>query len=62
LSEAINAYLAGDTSAGKASLRDLVNATIGFEGFAAEINKPGKSLHRILAPHGNPGTENFSAS
>jgi hypothetical protein len=60
--EAINAYLAGDTGPGKAILRDLVNATIGFEGFAAEINKPGKSLHRILAPHGNPGTENFSAS
>ena len=28
--EAINAYLAGDTEAGKAILRDLVNATIGF--------------------------------
>jgi len=57
--EAINAYLAGDTGAGKAILRDLVNATIGFEGFAAEINKPSKSLHRMLAPHGNPSTENF---
>ena len=57
--EAINAYLAGDTEAGKAILRDLVNATIGFEGFAAEINKPSKTLHRMLAPHGNPSTENF---
>src|SRR5688572_5056312 len=28
--EAINAYLAGDTATGKAILRDLVNATIGF--------------------------------
>lgn len=36
-----------------------MNATIGFEGLAAEINKPGKSLHRMLAPHGNPSTENF---
>jgi len=26
--EAINAYLAGDTAVGKAVLRDLVNATI----------------------------------
>ena len=43
----------------KAILRDLVNATIGFEGLAAEINKPSKSLHRMLAPHGNPSTENF---
>ena len=57
--EAINAYLAGDTLTGKAILRDLVNATIGFEGLAAEIKKPSKSLHRMLAPHGNPNTENF---
>ena len=28
--EAINAYLAGDTRTGKAMLRDLVNATVGF--------------------------------
>jgi DNA-binding phage protein len=58
-SEAINAYLAGDTGTGKALLRDLVNATVGFEGLAAEIRKPSKSLHRMLAPRGNPNTENF---
>ena len=57
--EAINAYLAGDTATGKAILRDLVNATIGFESLAAEIRKPSKSLHRMLAPRGNPNTENF---
>jgi len=57
--EAINAYLAGDTATGKAILRDLVNATVGFEELAAEINKPSKSLHRMLAPRGNPSTENF---
>ncbi len=57
--EAINAYLSGDTTAGKSVLRDLVNATIGFEGLAAEVNKPSKSLHRMLAPHGNPNIENF---
>lgn len=57
--EAINAYLAGDTTTGKAILRDLVNATVGFEGLAEAINKPSKSLHRMLAPHGNPSTENF---
>src|SRR5687768_3873659 len=58
-SEALNAYLAGDIETGKSILRDLVNATIGFEGLAAEIRKPSKSLHRMLAPHGNPNTENF---
>ncbi len=57
--EAINAYLAGDTLTGKSMLRDLVNATIGFEGLAAEVNRPSKSLHRMLAPRGNPNTENF---
>ena len=57
--EAINAYLTGDTATGKAILRDLVNATVGFKGLAAEIKKPSKSLHRMLAPRGNPSTENF---
>ena len=57
--EALDAYLAGDVAAGKAALRDLVNATIGFERLAVEVKKPSKSLHRMLAPHGNPSTENF---
>lgn len=57
--EALNAYLAGDTRTGKAMLRDLVNATIGFEGLAEEVNKPSKSLHRMLGEHGNPSSENF---
>jgi len=57
--EAINAYLGGDTAVGKAILRDLVNATLGFEELAAEIKKPSKSLHRMLSQRGNPSTENF---
>jgi DNA-binding phage protein len=57
--EAINAYLGGDLLTGKTILRDLVNATVGFEELAAELDKPSKSLHRMLAPHGNPSTENF---
>ena len=57
--ESINAYLAGDTAEGKAILRDLVNATVGFERLAAAIKKSSKSLHRMLAPRGNPSTENF---
>ena len=59
LAEAVNVCLAGDTRTGKAVLRDLVNATVGFEGLAAQVNKPSKSLHRMLAPHGNPSAENF---
>ena len=57
--EAINAYLGGETKSGKAILRDLVNATVGFEELASTLNKPSKSLHRMLAPHGNPSTESF---
>ena len=57
--EAMDAYLAGDIAAGKAVLRDLVNATIGFERLAADVKKPSKSLHRMLAPRGNPSSENF---
>ncbi|TLY35544.1 MAG: transcriptional regulator [Nitrospirae bacterium] len=57
--EAINAYLGGDLTTGKAILRDLVNATVGFEELATELDKPSKSLHRMLAPRGNPNTENF---
>ena len=59
LTGAINACLTGDTEKGKALLRDLVNATIGFERLAAATKKPSKSLHRMLSPQGNPSTENF---
>ncbi len=57
--EAMNAYLEGETQTGKAILRDLVNATIGFEELATLLRKSSKSLHRMLAPRGNPNTENF---
>jgi DNA-binding phage protein len=57
--ESIKAFLEGDTSVGKALLRDLVNSTIGFEGLADELHKPSKSLHRMLAPAGNPTMENL---
>ena len=59
LTEAVDAYLGGDAAEGKAILRDLVNSTIGFEGLAAEIGTPSKSLHRMLSPRGNPSTDNF---
>ena len=59
--EALNACLAGDTQKGKKVLRNLVNATVGFERLAADMKRPSKSVHRMLAPHGNPSTENFFA-
>ena len=57
--EAIGAFLEGDTAVGKALLRDLVNSTIGFEGLAEELNNSSKSIHRMLAPSGNPRMENL---
>ncbi|HSW48871.1 MAG TPA: hypothetical protein VLH09_01795 [Bryobacteraceae bacterium] len=61
LSEAVNACLGGEESVGKAILRDVINATIGFEDLAAALGKSGKSPHRMLGPQGNPTTENFFA-
>lgn len=57
--EALSAFFEGDSALGKSLLRDLVNSTIGFEKLAQEMNKPSKSLHRMLAPSGNPTMENF---
>jgi DNA-binding phage protein len=59
--QAINAYLEGEISLGRSVLRDIVNATVGFEALAEELGKPSKSLHRMLGPRGNPSTENFFA-
>ena len=42
-------------------LRDLVNATIGFEQLAEVTEKPSKSLHRMLSPRGNPSMDNLAA-
>jgi DNA-binding phage protein len=61
VTEAMNAYLGGDEATGKALLREVINATIGFEQLAAELQKPSKSLHRMLGPAGNPTTTNFFA-
>jgi hypothetical protein len=61
LTEAVNAYLGGNEVTGKMVLRDVINATIGFERLAVELQKPSKSLHRMLGPRGNPNTVNFFA-
>ncbi|MDY6839527.1 MAG: transcriptional regulator [Thermodesulfobacteriota bacterium] len=59
LAEAIDAFLSGHVETGKAMLRDYINATIGFETLSKKIQKPSKSLHRMLSPAGNPNTNNF---
>ena len=59
LTEAVNELLAGDLEAGKAMLRDYVNATLTFDGLAKETGKPSKSLQRMLGPRGNPTAESL---
>lgn len=61
LDEAISLFLAGDPEAARLILRDLVNATIGFEELALLTDKPSKSLHRMLSRAGNPGMDNLAA-
>jgi DNA-binding phage protein len=61
LDEAITLFVNGEPESAKLILRDLVNATVGFEALADEIHKPAKSLHRMLSKSGNPTLSNVSA-
>ncbi|MEY4711629.1 MAG: hypothetical protein RIS88_1079 [Pseudomonadota bacterium] len=61
LDEAIMLFLDGEPDTAKLVLRDLVNATVGFESLAEEIHKPAKSLHRMLSASGNPTMTNISS-
>mgnify|MGYP001416671381 CR=1 FL=1 len=59
LTEGVDALLAGDMDTGKASLRDYINATIGFDRLAEATGTPAKSLMRMLGPRGNPNARNL---
>src|SRR6202045_1281766 len=61
LDEAATLFLHGEPQTARLILRDLVNATVGFEGLAAETAKPAKSLHRMLSEKGNPSMDNLAA-
>ena len=61
LDEAISLFLNGEPAAARLILRDLVNATLGFEKLAIETDKPSKSLHRMLSAGGNPTMNNLTA-
>jgi len=60
LDEAISLFLNGESEVARLVLRDLVNATIGFENLSKEINKPSKSLHRMLTAKGNPTMDSLT--
>ncbi|MYB75753.1 MAG: transcriptional regulator [Chloroflexi bacterium] len=57
--EAVEALLSDDLETGKVLLRDYVNATIGFETLAKDMQKDPKSLMRMLSAQGNPRAENL---
>ncbi len=61
LCEAVDALLAGEMEVGKSILRDTINATIGFEALAEEVDIPAKSLMRMLSRSGNPQAKNLFA-
>ena len=61
LDEAATLFPSGEPETARLILRDLVNATIGFEQLAEVSETPGKSLHRMLSPRGNPSMDNLSA-
>jgi DNA-binding phage protein len=54
LDESATLFLNGEPEAARLLLRDLVNATVGFEALA-------KSLHRMLSRSGNPSMDNLAA-
>jgi DNA-binding phage protein len=60
LDEAISLFLNDEPDLARLVLRDLVNATVGFEELAAAVEKPSKSLHRMLSAKGNPTMDNLT--
>ena len=61
LDEAATLFLNDEPETARVILRDLVNATIGFEKLAKLTDTPSKSLHRMLSPRGNPSMDNLAA-
>ncbi|ARR53417.1 transcriptional regulator [Rhizorhabdus wittichii DC-6] len=61
LDEAATAFLNGEPHMARLILRDLVNASVGFEELAVATNRPSKSLHRMLSEKGNPSMDNLAA-
>lgn len=61
LGEAATTFLNGEPHVARLILRELVNASLGFEHLATETNRPSKSLHRMLSEKGNPSMDNLAA-
>jgi DNA-binding phage protein len=61
LDEAATLFLNGEPETARLILREVVNATIGFETLATVTDTPSKSLHRMLSQKGNPSMDNLAA-
>ena len=61
LDEAATLFLNGEPETARLILRELVNATMGFEQLATLTAKPSKSLYQMLSPMGNPSMDNLAA-
>jgi len=61
LDEATALLISGEAGTARVILRDLVNATLGFEQLAKSTGVPSKSLHRMLSSKGNPSMDNLAA-
>ena len=57
--EAAQNVIDGDLETGLGQLRDVVNATIGFDALAHSTGLPKTSLMRMLGDRGNPRADNL---
>ncbi len=60
ITEAGALLFSGESATARLMLRDLVNATMGFEKLGADLDVSPKSLHRMLSANGNPGMNSLS--
>ena len=61
LDEATMLLISDEAGTARVILRDLVNATLGFEQLSKLTDVPSKSLHRMLSSKGNPSMDNLAA-
>jgi DNA-binding phage protein len=59
--EAAQNVVDGDLETALGQLRDVVNATMGFDALATETGIPKTSLMRMLSDNGNPRAGNLAA-
>ena len=59
LTESVELMLNGEPEVGKEMIRDLINATIGFDELGVRVGKSPQSLMRMFGRKGNPQSSNL---